>query len=452
MLSIRSSHPDLEEFIDVKTIDGEITGANISIEIDNAFMIAVKEEKEYRLHFTVEDTGEVIEKFVDAKRIYKKIIENNMDWAEPGALYWDRISSYHFMSADPELSFDGVNPCAEEPLVGGGSCLLGSINLSEFVVAPFTSAAIFDFDRFIEAVHDAVHALNDVLDEGLPLHPLEIQRKVVAELRQIGLGIMGLADMFIKLGITYGGTQSLVLSEIISHMMLNEATRTSAMIARDLGSFTRFNYEYIEQSPFFQDNIVPEVQALVKEYGLRNSQLLCIAPTGSIGSMLGISGGLEPEFAFSYDRTTKSLHDGDMTYTVHADIVKEFMAVTGHKDENDLPDYFVSAHDIPWRNRIELQAVWQKHIDASISSTINLGEHITADEVMDIYMYAWEMGLKGCTIYRENCKRGGILVSTKGKKEEKATGYYSTCPECESENMVVSNGCVTCQECGFSPC
>lgn len=462
MISMRSSHPDVQYFIDIKTKEGSVTGANVSLEIDNAFMIAVKEDKPYRLYFNVEDTGEVIEKEVNAKELYERIIVNNLDWAEPGMLYWDRISTYHFMSKHPDFEFHGVNPCAEEPLPPGGSCLLGSINLSEFVIAPFTTRATFDFNGFKDAVRDAVIALNEVLDEGLPLHPLQVQRDTVGQLRQIGLGYMGIADMLIKMGIKYGEVKSLMLSEVIAHMGLNEAVLASADYAKEHGVFGWYDYDIISDSTFFQENLRPDVKEYVKKHGMANSQLMCIAPTGSIGTMYGISGGIEPIFANHYNRTTKTLHDTDVTYKVYTDIVKEYLEVTGTDPEN-LPDYFVESHNLEWRKRIDMQAVWQKYIDASISSTINLHNSTTADEAMDLYMYAWEMGLKGCTIYRDGCKRSGILTLDEPKEDvvaseedtielERATGYYSKCPECESPNMVVANGCVTCQECGFSPC
>lgn len=467
MLSIPSSHPDLEEFIDVKTQQGAVTGANISIEIDDAFMKAVKRGKDgkdasYKLHFTVEDTGQVIEKIVDAHELYKKLVQNNVDWAEPGMLFWDRISEYHFMSEHPDFYFSGTNPCAEEPLPAGGSCLLGSLNLSEFVTQPFTSNAGFDFPKYIEAIHDSVRALNDVLDEGLDLHPLEEQRKSVRELRQIGLGVMGIADMFIKMGLTYGGTKSLMLSEVLAHILINEAVRESARIAKEKGSFDWYNYELIKKSKFFIDNLTPDVQRIVKENGLRNSQLLCIAPTGSLSSMLGISGGIEPFFSLSYNRTTKSLHGTDVTYRVEEPIVKQYREATGNTGE--LPEYFVTAQTLDWKNRIEMQAIWQTYIDASISSTVNLPKGTTVEEAMDLYIYAWDMGLKGATIFVDGCKRTGILTLGNGETKEderpdststeaiRATGYYSTCPECESTEMFQANGCVTCRECGFSPC
>jgi ribonucleoside-diphosphate reductase alpha chain len=232
MLSIPSSHPDLEEFIDVKTENGAITGANISIEIDDRFMIAVKRQELYRLHFKVNATGEEIEKYVEAKRLYEKLVRNNLDWAEPGMLYWDNIKKYHLMSHHPKFEFVGTNPCAEEPLPAGGSCLLGSINLSEFVRNPFTPDAYFDYAAYALAIIDSVIALNEVLDDGLELHPLKEQRQSVKELRQIGLGVMGIADMLIMLGITYGSEESLDLSHKLGDILANTAMQRSALIAK----------------------------------------------------------------------------------------------------------------------------------------------------------------------------------------------------------------------------
>lgn len=465
MISIPSSHPDLEEFIDVKTTQGAITGANISIEIDDEFMNAVKHDHPYRLHFTVKDTGQVIERWVNAKELYIKLVKNNLDWAEPGMLFWDTIERYHLMSHHPKFKFAGTNPCAEEPLPAGGSCLLGSLNLSEFVRNPFTKDAYFDYDAFIQAVWESVVALNEVLDEGLEFHPLEEQRQSVKELRQIGLGVMGIADMLIMMQITYGSKESLDTCEIIAQVLANESMRKSALIAAEKGTFDWYDFEYIKQSPYFQDIASEGIKMLIEEYGLRNSQILCIAPTGSIGTMFGISGGIEPFFSLGYYRTTKSLHGKDKTYWVEEDIVEKYRQATGNL-EGPLPEYFVTAMTLNWRDRIDMQAVWQKYIDASISSTVNLPNSATVEETMDLYMYAWEKGLKGCTIYRDGCKRSGILTleapveedefasgfSINREEEKRAEGYYSSCPECQSEQMVVSNGCVVCKDCGFSPC
>lgn len=462
MISIPSSHPDLLEFIDVKAEQGAITGANISIEIDDRFMIAVKRNELYRLHFVVEDTGEEIERYVDAKEVYRKIIVNNLDWAEPGKLFWDTIERYHLMSNHPKFKYVGTNPCAEEPLPAGGSCLLGSINLSTFVRKPFTEHSYFDMEEFINAIRDAVIALNEVLDEGLELHPLEEQRESVKELRQIGLGVMGIADMLVKMGVTYGSHQSLRICEWVAAALANESLRTSALIAADKGTFDWYDWEYIKQSSYLQSVANIDVWELIEKHGLRNSQILCIAPTGSLSSMFGISGGIEPYFSLSYNRTTKSLHGYDVTYKVEEPIVEEYRKATGNL-EGELPDYFVTAMTLHWKDRINMQSIWQKYIDASISSTVNLPNSATVEETMDLYMYAWEKGLKGCTIYRDGCKRGGILTLSDDSEEgttdsddsiveERATGYYSKCPDCSSEQMVISAGCVVCRDCGFSPC
>lgn len=471
MLSIPSFHPDLEEFIDVKAFDEKaIDGANISIEVDDRFMIAVKRQELYRLHFTVETTGEVIEKYIEAKEMYAKIIKNNLDWAEPGMLYWDNITKYHLMSHHPKFEYVGTNPCAEEPLPAGGSCLLGSINLFECVDNPFQWNATFNYAKFIQLIKDAVIALNEVLDEGLHLHPLKEQRQSVKELRQIGLGVMGIADMLIALGITYGDEQSLKLCDLLGAILANTAMQESALIAKDKGTFDWYDYDYISQSDYFKEIANEDTKQLVKRYGLRNSQILCIAPTGSLSTMLGISGGIEPFFSLGYYRTTKSLHGSDVTYWVDEPIVEKYRNATGNHD--DLPSFFVTAQEgLHWRDRINMQAVWQKYIDASISSTVNLPNDATLEDTMDLYMYAWEKGLKGCTIYRAGCKREGILTLEAKPTEEagetesmepqaeavKVTGYYSSCPDCRENHgtdgyMVFIDGCATCKDCGFSPC
>ena len=389
MISIRSSHPDLEHFIDIKTTDGSVDKANISIEIDDAFMQAVRDKTEYRLHFTYED-GSVMEKWVDASAIYDRIIRNNLDWAEPGMLYWDRINAYHFMSAHPDFHFDGVNPCAEEPLPPGGSCLLGSINLAMFVRRPFTKLAWFDFAEFAKAVKDGVFALNEVLDEGLELHPLEIQRKTVGELRQIGLGVMGIADMLVMMNIPYGSKESVQMNSVISATMLEHSVMASADYAKDNGTFGWYDYDTISKSDFFL-RLPKHVQRYVKKHGLANSQILCIAPTGSLSTMFGISGGIEPFFAISYDRTTESLHNEKVKYKVYTPIVREY-AEANNIAVADIPmDLFITSETLHWKDRIDMQAAWQDNIDASISSTINLPKGTEEEETRELYLYAWEM-------------------------------------------------------------
>ena len=411
MLSISCEHPDLEEFIGIKSDLDKVTKANISIRITDKFMVAVSHHAPFTLSFKRISTGETITKEVDAYSLFKKICEYNWDYAEPGMLFWDRINNWNLLSCDPKFEYAGTNPCAEEPLPAGGSCLLGSLNLSEFVVN-----GQFDFDEFRRCVDISVRALNEVLDEGLPLHPLQEQRNSVHDWRQIGLGIFGLADMLIKMGIRYGSQESIDLCDAIGLAMANQSIATSATLSASFGSYPKYNYDFISQSAYYTKNTVQETKDLVEHYGLYNSQLLTIAPTGSLSTMLGVSGGIEPIFANYYTRKTESLKGHDEYYKVYTPIVERYMKEHGIKDDTELPDFFVTAQTLNSKDRINMQAIWQSHIDASISSTINLPNTATVEDVENLYMYAWEKGLKGVTIFRDGCKRAGIL--TLDNKEE----------------------------------
>ncbi|KHS55831.1 ribonucleotide-diphosphate reductase [Terrisporobacter othiniensis] len=468
MISMDISHPDIEEFIDVKTDLEKVTKANISVKISDEFMKAVKNKEKYTCKFLMEPTKEEITKQVDAYELFMKLVKNNWDYAEPGMLFWDNIRKYHLLSEDKEFKHDGVNPCAEEPLPAGGSCLLGSMNLSEFVVEPFTDNAIFDMEKFKACVEDCILGLNEVLEEGLSLHPLKQQQKSVSQYRQIGLGVMGIADMLIKLNIRYGSEESIDLCDKISKSMLNSAVKKSALLAKERGTYEKYNEEAIFKSPFFINNIDEGVKELVKKYGLRNSQILTIPPTGSISTMLGISGGIEPMFNISYTRKTETLHSQDVYYKVYTPIVKEYMNLKDITDENELPNTFVTAMNLKPEERIAMQAAWQKHIDASISSTINLPYEATIEGVYNIYMSAWENKLKGITIYRDGCERSGVLLNDKKSDKEKKVKEDKIekaeehqikegqekfiCPECGNESIIPTGGCTICLQCGYSKC
>lgn len=414
MLSISCDHPDLEEFIGIKSDLNKVTKANISIRMTDEFMTAVKNKEMFTLKFSRPETGETIVKEVNAYEIFKRICEMNNDYAEPGMLFWDRIESYSLLSNDPNFKYAGVNPCAEEPLPAGGSCLLGSINLSAFV----DPNGIFHFEELHEAVHYAVIALNEVLDEGLPLHPLKEQRESVRDWRQIGLGIFGLADCLIQMGITYGSKKAIMLSNQIGFAIADEAIHTSAMLAKEYGPYPMYNAPAVMSSDFFQNNVSPASLEAVKQFGLRNSQLLTIAPTGTLSSMLGVSGGIEPIFANFYTRKTESLHGHDEYYKVYTPIVERYMKVHDLTDDSELPEYFVTAQTIHYMNRVEMQAAWQNHIDASISSTVNVPNNFTTEDVGNLYMQAWAHGLKGITMFRDGCKRAGILTTDVPKKSD----------------------------------
>ncbi len=257
-----------------------------------------------------------------------------------------------------------------------------------------------------------------VLDEGLSLHPLQEQRKSVRGWRQIGLGIMGLADMLIKMGIKYGSEESIDLCDKIGFVMADTALRASCPSDSGYSVYPHYHKDAILQSAWLSKNATDDTKILIEKYGLRNSQLLTIAPTGTLSTMLGISGGIEPIFANYYERKTESLHGHDQSYKVYTPIVKKYMDEHHITDDKYLPDFFVTAQTLDYKDRIDMQAIWQQHIDASISSTVNVPNDFTVEQVEELYMRAWEKGLKGVTIFRDGCKRAGILTTGTDKQEE----------------------------------
>lgn len=310
---------------------------------------------------------------------------------------------------------------AEEPLPSGGACLLGSLNLSKFVIDEFTPNARIDYDELERATAIAIAALNQVLDEGLPLHPLKEQTESVGKWRQVGLGTFGLGDTMIRLGLTYGSDESLKYAETIYSTIAKTAIEASLELAKKFGCYSMCNKEKLVESSFIKAMNLPEnTLKEIKEYGLRNSQLLTCAPTGSIATMLQSSSGVEVNYALKYTRKTQSLSGKDTFYEVEAKIVSDYREATGNTGE--LPEYFITSMEINPFNRIKMQGVLQKYTDASISSTINLKKETTVEDVFNIYVEAWRNGLKGCTIYRDQCSREAILSTKKPEKMNEGVG------------------------------
>ena len=431
MISLDVNHPDIEEFIDCKTDLQRVNYANISVMVNDEFMKAVEKDEEYILRWPCNanihpdsstlpynklipiNEERVYIKKVRAKELFNKLVKNNWDYAEPGILYWDRIQGYNLLD-NTDFRYAGVNPCAEEPLPAGGSCLLGSINLAEFVLNPFTPQAKVDYDALEQAVYTAVVALNQVLIEGINLHPLQEQRNSVSKWRQIGLGTLGLADMLIKMGVKYGSPESITLIDTVYKIIAESAVVESLELAKTHGCYENCDKKKLGESTFIKAlNLPKAVLKDIKEFGLYNSQLLTCAPTGSIGTMLEVSTGVEPNFALSYTRKTQSLEGKDTFYKVEASIVQSYKKI--NPDCKVLPDYFVTSSDIAPMDRVKVQAVLQKYTDASISSTVNLPTEATVDDIYSIYTEAWKHGLKGITIYRSGCKREGVLTLTQSK-------------------------------------
>lgn len=395
MLSMDSSHPDIHDFIDAK-LDNKLEKCNISVRMSAKDM---------------ENKPEILD----------HIAANNYDWAEPGMLYWDTITQYNLLDKFEDFEYAGVNPCAEEPLPAGGSCLLGALNLSEFVENPFTPQAAFNIPEFRSAVKIAIRALNNVLDEGLELHPLEEQQQSVRDWRQIGLGIMGFADMLLKMSCQYDSAKALDFIQLIGAILVDTGLNTSAELAKELGAFPRCDVDKLLNSKFIRYNyntqgyIREATIDNIKKYGLRNSQLFTIAPTGSISTMLGVSGGVEPIFATHYTRKTESLHGEDVYYNVYTPIIQKMIDTEVISEEN--VSTIATAQNIDPFDRVTIQAQWQRFIDASISSTVNVTNDTTVETIRDLYQAAWEEGCKGLTIYRAGCKKEGVLVVDKPKEQ-----------------------------------
>lgn len=394
MISMDSSHPDIHDFIDAK-LDNKLEKCNISVRMSDDDM---------------ENKPDILD----------HIALNNYDWAEPGILYWDTIKRYNLLDEFANFEYAGVNPCAEEPLPAGGSCLLGALNLSEFVENPFTDKAAFNIPEFKSAVRIAIRALNDVLDEGLELHPLEEQRNSVRDWRQIGLGIMGFADMLLKMSCQYDSARALDIIDMVGKTLVNTGLEESALLAMDTEPFPECDLRLILASTFItvlrNSNVIEDNTIdLIKRYGLRNSQLFTIAPTGSISTMLGVSGGVEPIFATHYTRKTQSLHGEDVYYNVYTPIIQK-MIDTGIIAEENVST-IATAQNIDPFDRVTIQAQWQRFIDASISSTVNVTNDTTVETIRDLYQAAWEEGCKGLTIYRAGCKKEGVLVVDTPKEQ-----------------------------------
>lgn len=409
MLSMPVSHPDIEKFIHAKEKNGDLEVANISVRVSDDFMKAVEADADWHTSFTRPETGDTVEHTFRARDLFHQIAENAWDNGEPGVLFWDAVKRRSYLEHDPEFEFAGTNPCGEEPLPAGGSCLLGSMNLAAYVLRPFRPDAAFDYDTFSGDVRTAVEELNRILDEGRDKHPLREQRESVTKWRQIGLGVMGLGDALAMLNLKYGSGGAVDECAHIAKILRGSALLESVALGKRDGPYPAFKKDEINAS-----RMLPQTVYLS---ALRNSQILTCAPTGSISNLLGVSGGIEPIFSVEgFSRKTESLHgetvvyDDNTSYSVR--LWREMYPGV------ELPDCFVGAHEIPWEQRLRTQAAWQKYIDAAISSTVNLPNSATVEDVEALYMRAWRLGLKGVTVFRDGCRRAGVLTEGKAAAEQ----------------------------------
>lgn len=428
MISLDIMHKEAETFITIKSNEDKITKANLSLEIDDRFMEAVQKYYDcgetITIHEHREYNGHPIEYDVVPIKLYKLMVKTVYDWGEPGCIFTNRFRNYNLMEFDDDYQIETCNPCGEQPLKKNACCNLGSLNLSEFVENPYTKKAEFNWNSFREAIKIAVEALDNIIDENLNNHALKEQAENSKNYRNIGLGIMGYANALFKLGITYGSKQAIYFTEELFSELLLNALKRSLSLAKEKGAFPKCKPEKIVDSSIVQnlyyEGILDEDDFdELKKYGLRNCSLISIAPTGSIATMVGVSGGCEPEFALSYKRRTDNLKE---SYDVFCKSVNEYWEMTddivdkGNIDS--LPKYFVTSADVYWKNRIDTQSVMQDYVDTAISSTINLHQNIDIKEVEQIYLYAWRRGLKGVTIYRSGCAREGILIAEPKDKKD----------------------------------
>lgn len=421
MVSIDCSHPDIEELLDTKMKGDRLQSMNVSIKFTDEFMTAVDCDKPYTLKFDVKSTGEHIEKTIKAREFFKKFCECQWNWGDPGALFIDEFNDYNLLSGYDNFHILTTNPCAELPLGAWGSCNLGSINLAKFADM-YTGK--FCWDDFANTVHVAVRALNNALDYSYDKQPYEENRKYILDWRPIGLGVFGYADMLVELGLEYGSDKALEFTRKLFHRLTNEAVKASALLCQDyFNTFCEYDYDKTANSKFFQ-SLDDDTKEWVKKYGLLNGQLISIAPTGSISLLAGrYTGGCEPIYKLYYERTTHKLEEQGETFRIFSHSIEALLARnklpmdTSAEDIKKMFPYVIESHDVEPIRRILTQATMQKYVDNSISSTVNLPESATPDDIFAIYDAAWQAGCKGITVFRDNCARGNILGLS--KKEEK---------------------------------
>jgi ribonucleoside-diphosphate reductase alpha chain len=405
MQTLRVDHPDIEKFIEIKTGDVDMVKySNISVLLTDEFMDAVQSDSDFDLHW-----GGKKYSTVKAKDLWMKIIEHAHSSAEPGLLFWDTMTKYH--NAEYCSPLVSTNPCAEQPLPDGGCCNLGALNLERFV----DQDGNFDFDGFKETTAVGARFLDNVIDYNLDRHALEEQKQNAKNDRRVGLGILGLGDMLVKMGIKYDSDEALETIGKIMEIHRDTAYETSAELAKEKGQFPNFDWDGYSQSLFVQD-LPKKLQNKIKKNGIRNCTLTTVAPTGSGAIVARVTSGVEPIFATSYQRKVKkndSLGKEFDTFTVYHPVVKEMFGT----DEN-LPEYVVTAHNVDPYFRVKMQGVVQKYIDSSISSTVNLAEETTVDTVADIYMTAYKADLKGITVYREGSREGILITDDKSSEKE----------------------------------
>ena len=487
MLSVSIKHPDSESFIDAKMESGKVTGANVSVKIDDEFMKAAIEGRKYTQCYPIDSKKPLYSKEIEAAELWKKIVHNAWKSAEPGVLFWDTILRESIPDCYADLGFRTVstNPCGEIPLCPYDSCRLLAINLYSYVKNPFTSKAKFDFDLFKKHVAIAQRIMDDIID--LEIEKIDmIQAKIASDPeddetkytekrlwekimdkstkgRRTGVGITAEGDMLAAMGLRYGTDQATEFAEKVQRTLALAAYRSSVEMARERGAFQIYDWKREQKNPFILrlKEADPELYADMKKYGRRNIACLTIAPTGTVSLMTQTTSGLEPVFMPVYKRRRKVNREDEnanITFTdENGDSFEEFivfhhkfvewMIVNGinpaqkftPEEVDDLvarsPYYKATAQDVDWVNKVKMQGTLQKWVDHSISVTINLPNDVSEELVNQLYVEAWKSGCKGCTVYRDG-SRDGVLIDAKSDKKtekKKEDGKEPTLAPCDCE-------------------
>jgi ribonucleoside-diphosphate reductase alpha chain len=424
MATLRCDHPDIEEFVDAKREAGRLTRFNVSVQVSDAFMAAVEADDDWPLVFPADgldaDSGEggTVERHwpgypgpvtcrvvrtVPARELWDRIMRATFDTAEPGVLFVDRVNAANNLWYREHLS--ATNPCGEEPLPPYGSCDLGSLNLAAFVREPFTERAYLDRDALAARVPLAVRMLDNVIDASR--FPLTAQADTERGNRRVGLGITGLADALILLGLRYDSAAGREQARAAMSTITHAAYRASVALAREKGAFPDFDRDRYLAGTFIQ-GLPADIRDAIAAHGIRNSHLTAIAPTGTISLLAdNVSSGLEPAFDFHFRRRVLEL-DGTTTEYEVEDYAHRLWR-QAHGEHAPLPEAFVRAPDLDPSEHLAMQAALQPCVDSSISKTINVPTHTPFTEFRDVYRRAFELGLKGCTTYRPSEARGAVL-------------------------------------------
>lgn len=408
MATMRCDHPDIEDFIGAKSDPARLRMFNMSVLVTDPFMEAVKADGPWELVFD----GKVYHT-VQARDLWNRIMQATYDYAEPGVIFIDRINAANNLSYCETIA--ATNPCGEQPLPPYGACLLGSVNLARLVTDPFTDAAELDPEALDRLVRVAIRMMDNTVDASK--FPLEAQAREAEAKRRIGLGVTGLADALLMLGLRYGSDEAAAQTEAWMRAIARAAYLASVDLAKEKGAFPLFDREAYLASGTMQA-MDEDVRAAVAEHGIRNALLTSIAPTGTISLYAGnVSSGIEPVFAYEYTRKVLQ-KDGSRTEEKVVDYAVQLWKEL--KGDAPLPDHFVNAQTLAPLEHVKMQAAAQKWVDSSISKTINCPEDISFEAFKDVYMEAYETGCKGCTTYRPNDVTGSVLSVSEDKEDAPA--------------------------------